>query len=163
MIEYAQHMWELAAEGKPEGILFVAALYLLAVCTWSLIGQLRMRRWPSVEGVLLDAGTRKIGGGAWNLSDQEYANKVRYDYVVNGVSYQGNKLSPWIIQASHNLKVVLRRQLQKVGVAEDGRVTVYYNPRNPGKSVLIKPALFGIVFTAGLAYLPISLIWLDTI
>ena len=87
-------MLELAAAGEAEGILFFAALYLLLVCAWSLIGQVRMRRWPGVEGVLVAAGTRKIGGGAWNLSDQEYANKVCYDYVVDGVSYQGNSLSP---------------------------------------------------------------------
>ncbi len=156
-MDYVGELARRAGNGEADAILFFIALYLLAVCTYSLIMQVRMRSWPGVQGQLLHMGTKKIGGGTRVTSDQDYRNKVLYEYEVGGARYQGRRLSPWIIQTNHNLRSLLKRQIGKVAVSEDGGVTVYYNPRKPKQSVLIKPIRFGILFTAALAFLPILL------
>ena len=74
-----------------------------------------------------------------------------YEYTVDGNLYKGNRVSPWVMVATHNAKVVLEKQLRKVERSRDGSVSVFYNPANPKKSLLIKPGVFGLKVTALIA------------
>lgn len=151
MSEYLLRMWELAVAGEVQGIFFYAAVYAVLVLALSLRYQLRVAAWPAVRGRLIDARVRALGATEIVLVNRDYLASTRYEYTVDGTTYQGNRLSPWQIVATHNLRVLLRKQLQRIDSDPDGGVTVYYDPKNPRKSFLVKPGRAGIAFTAALA------------
>ena len=80
-----------------------------------------------------------------------------YEYSVGGRSYENSKISPWIMVASHNVRFLLHRQRRKVSVGPEGEVIVYYNPRRPEKSILIKPRPVGQLITAAIGIAPLAL------
>jgi hypothetical protein len=55
------------------------------------------------------------------------------------------------------LKSVLRHQLSKIVKGSDGEIAVYYNPRKPDKSVLIRPGLLGLALTVVIGGAPMAL------
>ncbi|TVT48433.1 MAG: DUF3592 domain-containing protein [Denitromonas halophila] len=160
MSEYIADMWRLALDGEKRGILFFASTYVFVMLVYSGVYQLRIAKWFETDGVLLAAAVEKVGGADLVMSNQDYASKALYEYVVGGVSYQGTRISPWIVLASHNARFVLERQMRKIQKTADGHVRVFYNPSNPGKSFLVKPGGFGIVVTFTLAVAPVVLYWL---
>jgi len=116
-------------------------------CLHSLAYQLRIRAWPVTNGKLLEADTRIIGGhDARRPSETDYINSVAYAYSVDGESYVGDRFSPWVVVASHNLKRLLEKQLDDVETG--GNVPVRYNPKKPAKSFLKKPGLAGLLVTS---------------
>lgn len=159
MTEYLIQMWDLAKTGDKQGVIFFAALYALVLLTYSLIHQIRIANWPSTTGRLLAANVDKFGGSHANLSDQDYVSKALYEYTVGGVTYQGSRVSPWVIVASHNARFILQSQLKKIKKNADGSVELYYSPSKPSKSFLIKPSATGMVVTFVLAVAPIAFYW----
>ena len=151
---YLEEMIRLAAAGELQGIWFWAAVYTSAVCTYSLWFQLRTRYWPSADGELTSLGVRRFGGGEWAKSDREYAGTANYTYDVDGVRYEGSRISPWAMVVSYNVRALLRYQLSGVQKLPNGRVRVYHHPRNPGKSYLIVAGWVGISVTLMVAVLP---------
>lgn len=112
------------------------------------------------KGTTVKKKHRKFFGvGEWAKSDQDYVTSAQYRYVVNGKEYEGHRVSPWVIVSSHNMRSVLKRQLNSVQLSSDGKVTVYYKPLRPEKSFLIKPGIKGQIFTAFLATIPFALYW----
>ena len=156
-INYAQEMWHLAIQGKVQGIWFWAALYTLIVCSWSLIFQVRTRRWPDTKGELIETGLRKFGGTEWATSNQEYVSKALYHYDVSGETYTGNRISPWIFVASHNARFILEKQMSSIQRYSDESVKVFYNPRKPKKSFLIVAGKTGMLITLIIGVLPMVL------
>lgn len=154
MVDYLQTMYELAYNGEKQGILFWISLYTLLVVGFSATFQIRVRRWPSTQGYLIQSGTVKFGATEWVKSEQEYSAKALYIYLVDGEIYEGTRLSPWIIVASHNAKFVIQKQLEGIERHTDGTIGVIYNPKNPRKSYLIKPGLVGLLITILIAVLP---------
>ncbi|GAA6183361.1 MULTISPECIES: DUF3592 domain-containing protein [Alteromonadaceae] len=157
MIEYTKEMWGLASEGEKQGVLFFVVFYLLIVCLYSFIKQILIRQWPVAKGTLLTASVEQSGVPQILLSDQEYKVNSLYAYQVSGKVYQGKRVSPWIIIASHNAKFILKTQLNKIKKNEDGSVNVIYNPKAPAKSYLLKPGVIGMVITFGIAVIPLLL------
>jgi hypothetical protein len=155
MISYIEQMWQLAIDGQTQGIWFFAALYTLIVCSYSLIFQIRTRSWPFVKGELLDSGIKKFGATQWVQSEQDYISKALYKYNVSGVSYEGTKISPWVVVASHNAKFILKKQLAAIERFVDGKIKVFYNPNNPKKSFLLIAGKIGISITFAIAVLPL--------
>lgn len=155
-MEYISEMWRLALAGETRGIFFWAAIYFLVAATYSLVYQLKIRRWPSVRGELHESGVRRFGGQALVAADQENVARAVYSYRVGQTEYQGHRVSPWVVVASHNAKGILRRQLDSVNQQEDGGVEVYSNPRKPGKSFLVKSGWIGIGVTLCLGLVPIG-------
>ncbi len=153
-------MFELAAEGEPQGIWFWASIYILLVCFYSLWFQLRTRSWPSTRGELLQLGAEKFGAGDWATSSQDYVGKALYTYSVAERQYQGSRISPWVFVASHNARFLLEKQLSGIQACSDGGVKVYYNPRNPRKSYLVVAGPIGIVVTLLLGISPLVFYWL---
>ena len=137
-----------AVDGDEQSILLLGAIYILLVCSYSVVWQMRMNLWPKVTGRLETLGLRKFGATEWAITNQEYVSDALYTYRVGGKDYKGKRVSPWVMVASHNLRSLLRMQQKGVEVRRDNEVTVYYNPGNPGKSFLVRTGPVSQIFTA---------------
>lgn len=155
LIIFFQEMWRLALQGQTQGIWFCAALYAFAVCVYSLIFQIRTRYWPSVPGELSALEVKKFGATDGGKSNQDYVSTALYKYRVSGTEYEGKRISPWIFVASHNARFVLEKQMSSLQRLPDGKVNVFYNPRNPRKSFLIISGKTGICITLSAGVLPL--------
>ena len=134
------------SQGDGVALFMVVSVFSILAACFSLFMQWRVYRWPYVWGQLLDADTAKFGYTDPIPHEQEYHNKVSYSYVVNGQTYKGHRLSAMVVVASHNLQTILSTQLAGINT-EDGKVKVFYNPRNPQKSYLIKGSVIQLAFT----------------
>jgi hypothetical protein len=160
MFDYIQYMWDLALLGDSQGIWFWAAVYTFLICGYSSVFQMLIRTWPSVKGQLKHIGLDKFGS-AMILSDQDYISGALYSYQIDGKTYQGKRISPWVIVASHNAQFVLKKQLSKVETFSDGKVRIFYKPSNPAKSWLILPSKLGVFMTFLISLLPPFSYWLE--
>ena len=160
MFDYVLQMWDLALQGDRQGIWFWAGVYAFLICGYSVVFQLLIRSWPSTKGQLNHIGLDKFGT-AIILSDQDYRADALYTYQIEGKTFQGKRISPWIIIASHNAQFVLKNQLSRVETFADNQVTIFYNPSNPAKSWLILPSQFGVFMTALISVLPAFSYWLE--
>jgi len=154
---YFQEMWQLAIQGKEQGIWFWAAFYTFIVCFYSLILQLRTRSWPATRGLLVESEINKFGPTDWAASNQDYVSDVLYHYSVSDVTYDGTRISPWVFVASHNARFVLEKQIASIQRYSDGTVKVHFNPNTPKKSFLIIAGKIGIFITFFISILPITL------
>ena len=161
MIDYFGEMSGLAAEGHRQGIFFFASFYTLLMLTYSVIYQLRITSWPSANGVLVKAGVEQFGATDWVKANQDYVASSLYEYSVDGTAYQGSRVSPWVIVASHNARFVLKKQMSNIKQNADGSVEVFFNPKKPKKSFLIKPGRVGLSVTFALAVTPFLLYWAE--
>lgn len=155
LITYFQEMWQLAMQGQTQGIWFWAAIYTFVVCVYSLIFQIQIRYWPSVEGELAKIGVEKFGATDRIKSNQDYVSKALYQYNVSGVAYEGKRISPWVFVASHNARFVLEKQMSSIQHLPGGKVKVFYKPSNPKKSFLIIAGKTGISITLLITVLPL--------
>lgn len=160
MLEYIINMWDLALQGDRQGIWFWASVYTFLICSYSGLFQSLIRTWPSTKGQLMHLGLDKFGS-TMNLSEQDYMPEALYTYQIAGKTYQGKRISPWIIVASHNAQFVLKKQLSKVETFADNKVKIFYKPSNPAKSWLILPSKFGITMTILISLLPALSYWLE--
>ncbi len=143
-----------ALEGDKQSLLLVAAVYMLLVCGYSVLYQVSMSRWQGVSGKLRHLSVELFGARERALPNRQHYSDALYEYRVDGRLYENSKISPWVMVASHNVRFLLYRQLRKVAVGPEGKVTVYYNPRRPEKSILIKPGPVGQLITAALGIAP---------
>ncbi|MDO6462011.1 DUF3592 domain-containing protein [Granulosicoccaceae sp. 1_MG-2023] len=157
MMAYIAEMWALALEGEKQGVLFFVVIYVLIVCLYSLVRQLLIRRWPLAKGKLLSATVEKWGVEDIIPAEQDYKAAALYEYEVAGRRYRGRRVSPWVIVASYNARMLLEKQLSGVRIHPDGSVDVLYKPGKPHKSYLVKPGLFGMALTFGIAVIPLIL------
>ncbi len=146
-----------ALDGDRQSMLLIAAVYMLLVCGYSVLYQVRMSRWPGVSGKLRHLEVELFGARERALPNRQYYSDALYEYSVGGSSYENSKISPWVMVASHNARFLLHRQLRKVAAGPEGEVTVYYNPQRPHKSILIKPGPVGQLVTAALGIAPLVL------
>jgi hypothetical protein len=160
ILNYSQEMFQIAAEGRAQGVWYWASVYALVVCLYSLWFQVRTRSWPATNGKLVQLGVKKFGASAPVLSNQDYVGDALYTYTVSNKLYEGSRISPWVFVASHNVRFMLEKQQSKVQMNVGGGVKVYYNPRNPKKSYLIVAGKTGIVVTMLLGILPLISYWM---
>lgn len=93
-----------------------------------------VRAWPAATGRVLSAEVeaRRSRTGRSGYSTAYYPVVV-YEYVVNGQRYMNNVLSPG--QAlGIGFRGVVEKKVARYPVGN--AVPVYYNPQNPGESVL---------------------------
>jgi hypothetical protein len=148
LVDAIRHTILSAADGDEQSILLLGAIYILLVCSYSVVWQMRMNLWPKVTGRLEELGLRKFGSTKWAITNQEYVSDALYTYRVGGKEYAGKRVSPWVMVATHSLGSLLRLQQKGVDVGRDNEVTVYYNPGNPAKSFLVRTGPFSQMFTA---------------
>lgn len=159
IIYYLEKMWMLASEGNTQGVFFWASLYTLLMMLYSLMFQFKVSSWPSTNGKLIEKDITEFGY-SFAPSGKEYRVKIAYKYTVDDCEYFGNRLSPWLFVTSNNATFILKKQLNKIANQIDGSVKVFYNPKNPGKSFLIKPGTKGKLITGVLSVVPPILYWL---
>jgi len=146
ILNYFQQMVDLASEGELQGIWFWASCYMLVVCLYSAYFQIRTRFWATTVGNIHNLGLKKFGISN-DLSEQQYRGKALYSYSVNGQTYEGTRISPWVFVTNYNAKGLLLKQLAGIDMPTKDTVTVYYNPNKPQKSFLLKASKFGILVT----------------
>lgn len=146
ILNYFQQMVDLASEGELQGVWFWASCYMLVVCLYSAYFQIRTRFWATTVGNIHNLGLKKFGISN-DLSEQQYRGKALYSYSVNGQTYEGTRISPWVFVTNYNAKGLLLKQLAGIDMPTKDTVTVYYNPNKPQKSFLLKASKFGILVT----------------
>ncbi|MFK7794710.1 MAG: hypothetical protein AB8B89_05115 [Gammaproteobacteria bacterium] len=151
-------MWQSAILGQAQGIWFWAAIYIFILCVYSTVFQIRTRYWPYTKGDLVEFDVEKFGASVLK-TDQIYTANTLYNYVVSGVKYEGRRISPWLIVASHNARFILRKQMSSVQKCADGKAKVFYKPSNPKKSFLIVASKLGIFITIVMGVLPLLLFY----
>ncbi|MGE5866875.1 MAG: DUF3592 domain-containing protein [Rhizobacter sp.] len=157
MADYLQRMFDLALHKEPQGVHFWATLYVVVVLVGSLWHALRVRAWPHVEGQLLGLGIRPLGSPGIGAVNQDHVPFARYRYEVSGQSYEGREISIWKMSASGMLlgaATILPRQVKPNGT---GKVIVYYHPRRPQKSLLLRPGWLSLSFLGVLLALAVVL------
>lgn len=145
--------------GDRDAIILAAAWYFGLMGVLALFNMIRLNRWPSVVGELHDEGIERTGIGAISADDQEYQASVRYSYSVDGVTYEGDRLNPWLVTVTHNLRGLLKLQFRGVERHEGRKVTVFHHPRKPQKSYLDVPDWPSMIFVAGLCFGSAALIY----
>lgn len=148
-----QEVWNDLSNGENYAVIAACMVYLLLMGGISITVCLRIRRWPHTVGTLTEDGVSSIG----SYDERMHAARVRYDYVVNGITYKGKRLSPFYMRAT-GTKLA---EWQKGGIERHGgdRVTVFYNPARPHKSYLIVPSLQAIAGVASGIALVTMLLW----
>lgn len=147
MFSYIEDMVQLASQGEAQGVMFWAAVYMFVVCLYSIVRQKQTNAWPCVPGKLLKIGVNTFGSSPTKVG-QDYVANALYEYQVDGKQYTGSTISAWGVVASHNMRFVLSLQSKAVKTLPGGRVCVYYNPKNPKKSLLIRPGWKSQLITA---------------
>lgn len=137
--------------GDRDAIILAAAGYFALMGMVSLVVIFRLSRWPSVVGVLHEEGIE----GSRELS---YTTMVRYSYSVDGVTYEGDRLSAWYMMVTHNLRALLKLQFRLIERHEGANITVFYNPREPQKSYLVVPGWRSVVVVVGLFFGSVALL-----
>lgn len=94
------------------------------------------RQWPTAEGVItasrIASSHKTSTEKGWHGSRYEYEVRVQYAYSVGGVSYSGNRLR--IRPNKYSSEGNAQRELAEYPVGQ--RVRVYYNPKEPERSLL---------------------------
>jgi hypothetical protein len=139
VLEYLQRMLDSVLRKELQGIHFWATVYVLIVLAGSLWHALRVRSWPHAEGQLLSLGIRPLGTVELGTRNQDYVPSALYRYQVNGQSYEGREISMWKMSASGVLKNAANLLPNQVRPNETGKVLIYYNPKRPNKSLLLRP------------------------
>lgn len=153
ILNYFQQMVELASEGELQGIWFWASCYTLVVCLYSAYFQIQTRFWASTVGKIHSLGLKNFSTSN-DLSEQQYRGKALYSYNVNGQTYEGTRISPWLFVTNYNAKGLLIKQQAGIDMPTKDTVIIYYNPNNPKKSFLLKANKFGILVTLTIAVAP---------
>lgn len=129
---------------------FLCGLIALLGLVFVLIG-LRQRqralasaRWPGVPGRALSAEVKKqvytTGKGNSRRSDAWYSPNVKYEYVVDGVRYESDRVAFGGLQKHSEEEV--RQVIEKAMPA--GSLRVFYNPRRPQDAVLLNTEQSGV-------------------
>ncbi|MBS1812473.1 MAG: DUF3592 domain-containing protein [Acidobacteria bacterium] len=119
-----------------------AGLFYLAVP--KLIISYHNQTWPSVVGQIVDSRWQnKLVSQNAARPNFKFTPKIEYSYIVDNTEYKGTTIS----LTSYD---ELDRQLGKTKLEQyptGRRVSVYYDPRNPGVSCLEqeKPTLIGVL------------------
>lgn len=98
----------------------------------------RSAGWPAAEGVITASATRR---GRWSERNNDWTVyvTVRYEFEVGGRLYASDRVSFGALRGDDDMYAEARRY----GVGE--RVKVYYDPADPGRSVL-EPGVRGGVY-----------------
>ena len=157
LIQYLQQVWAMAVAGQAQGIFFFVASYAFVALGYSVIKQVRLLSWSSVQGKLERAEITKVSLGERLKSNQDFVATAVYHYQVDGVDYEGSKISTRAMLSSRNARFILKRHLEYVQQNANGELTVFYHPQKPANALLILPSWLSIFFASALCVLPISL------
>ena len=122
-------------------ILVAAGLLVGALMTWIYSNARANRSWPATTGQVVESrmetdrsNRRRSSSGQRSSRRTSYDAIVRYSYTVGGRSYTNDQLSAATDYFSSSNQGRTRDFLNRHPVG--ARVTVFYNPRQPGSAVL---------------------------
>lgn len=144
----------LALKGDTQSVFFLVAAYSFILLFYSFIYQVRVSRWPTTTGVLDEGRISEWGAHQRQRGNQNFKLFAACRYEVAGITYDGSRVSPWLVIASANARFLLSKQLNSISRKNENAVLVYYNPRKPKRSFLVKPGRSGMFTTIVLACLP---------
>ena len=93
-----------------------------------LIKAIYSNAWPSTDGKVVSSEVKRV-----KLRSPMYRPKVEYEYSIKGKTYSAERLSFSEFNLFYD---AAQRIVAQYPLGES--VTVFYNPRNPNDSVLIK-------------------------
>jgi len=115
---------------------FLFKILWLSMCLSGILFELyawyfakKSKLWPTTEGTILNA---YIDSQVDEDSDETYSPKVKYSYRVNGVLYQSKRL----FFGSMNSSDYSQASDSLFNININTKVTVYYDPKKPQRSVL---------------------------
>lgn len=90
-------------------------------------------RWPSVSGVvtLSNLDGRNVDSGQY--SESEMRVEVSYEYVIDGERYEND-----VVRFDQQQLSVAEKELLVSTHPVGKQVAVFYDPANPGESVLVR-------------------------
>ena len=140
-------------------LLVVAGLGLGGLMTKIFLDARANRSWPSTVGEVtesrleVDTTNRRRTSGQARRRRTSYDAVVRYRYTVGGQSYTNDQYAAGSDYFSSSNQSRTRLFLDRHPVGAD--ITVFYNPRQPGSSVLERGG-FGVVhWVALLVFAPL--------
>lgn len=113
-------------------IIWGTVVYFVLVLSYSYIYYRKVQKWPYVVGELKYAYVYDVSDGDGGSAYE----RLRYEYEVEGRKFIGKRLSPFLIRGT--VVPLIKKQLAKIQYVSEGQVKVFYNPKKPKKSYLIK-------------------------
>ena len=114
--------------------LLIAAIFLAGYSVYYHLLASEARSWPETAGTVVSSHVRAFGAGspAEAGDPNRYVHMLRYQYSVDGAKFVGSDLG---LADSTFLppRTALRRVVE---IPRGSAVRVYYDPRNPSRSVL---------------------------
>ena len=123
------------------GIAF-AGVYLLVTAMINAAFGLRSKSWPTTDGTITSASIDwqegSPGSGESIGEAESYRARVKYQYQVNGVSFESKRLRfGFNIRPSYDVFFSLRAAQRQMSDYLGGKtVKVYYHPQKPQISTL---------------------------
>ncbi len=118
--------------------IWVFAAYLGTALAYSTNRSWRISTWPYTLGTLSVAKVDYMHmierGSAWE--------NVEYEYEVNGVTYTSTRLSPLVVRGQVGPRI--KKQLAKIQYTSSDQIKVFYDPKKPQKSYLVKETWLNI-------------------
>lgn len=123
-----------------------------AIITQDIVEAVQSRRWPATVGHMTSVDIRQYGSS----ESAEYEPIVRYAYMVNGLRWEGTRLS---LGGDRTYSLARAKGVAAV-YAPGEEVEVYFDPQAPARAALIlRPdpmrwrdaALCALIFCIGLA------------
>ncbi len=91
------------------------------------------RNWPTVDGKVIDSSVESsVEFGSHGTIHTSYRPLIKYEYAVSGVPCSGDNWAFYTLWSTDKEWAASIVQKYPAG----SRVTVYYDPANPGESVL---------------------------
>ncbi|MGM9425498.1 hypothetical protein [Hydrogenophaga sp. MI9] len=107
---------------------------------------MRVRRWSSTHGQLLELGMRPLGTPESGSGDRDHVPSALYRYFVDGVEHQGREISVWKMSASGAFRNTALLLPSLVQADASGAVEVFCHPRRHHKSLLLRPGWRSVLF-----------------
>ena len=117
-------------------ILLLAIVLIAGLFAWRAWEVKRQSpQWPSVEGVMLTSQPRALHDNPAEpeSAKHDWVAEVRYAYMVNGVSYTGDRLQAF--GRRYMTKEEVQQELAPFPVG--AHIKVFYDPAQAQSSVLI--------------------------
>ena len=105
--------------------------------------------WPTVQGTVTDTRIEE----SYDSEDSEYSYKpkITYEYLVDGETYEASRIDFRFFPKSYGTRSAAQNFINQLTTG--ARVTVYYNPNNPERAVLVREQeewmLYGLMAGGG--------------
>lgn len=149
-------------------IFVVLALVTWPICAWFIVTgraaraqALASQSWPTAPGTVLES---KVDTSLRMLSknrNYKHVPTVRYAYEVAGKRHEGDRIQFGLTEAAS--KSVAEQTIKPYPVG--GKVNVFYDPKDPAKSVLEtsdkagKGRVIGGWIMSGVPFVTVAVIW----